>query len=575
MLSTPFTKGVWTAGRRESIAVSVPQGDNRVAVLISRGDGISTMSPGRVGWLRIEYRTPLGNWLELAACSIEGGDILPGPKAPQFTGVFTHLPGRSRLTREVRVVLETAVDLSAEILIQTDATAEKDPDGPEPPGSVAYDGGNSATALASATVSVSSFTVSNNSNRCLIGVVGANNSAGAPGTVSSFTWNTSENLTQITSWDVTQTDTENWGYYLLAPTATTANLSVTLSASVSRLMLGAVSLYNVNQSTPFGTIQSAQGTTGTIAAVGCAGHTDGMSLSFLFGKTEGASLTVASHAGYPYYVAVGTASQSAGATSLTPTGAPAGRLLGDVEFCSIATENNNAISCSGTGWTKIGSTVQQDSTWQQETWCRIYDGSNVNPAFSWSGSVGCSARRWLMRDLNMTDLEGFHATNSGSGSTHSTTGQNTTANLSRVMYVDHAEANTAIAQPSGWTENFDAGSATGPYRLAVGGKDVATSGTGSGNISVTGAAASWVQRQIELLAATAQSHRFEAESIDSGTCCGALATEPGATYNTFRFDTNNTMSQWVIVAVSVRPSVAATSLLGYTPIRRLQPLLIR
>jgi hypothetical protein len=67
-----------------------------------------------------------------------------------------------------------------------------------------------------------------------------------------------------------------------------------------------------------------------------------------------------------------------------------------------------------------------------------------------------------------------------------------------VIYIDAAAANTAIAQPTGWTERLDGGSATGATRNANGDKTVASSGGSSGNISVTGANAAWVMWQIEL-----------------------------------------------------------------------------
>jgi hypothetical protein len=89
-------------------------------------------------------------------------------------------------------------------------------------------------------------------------------------------------------------------------------------------------------------------------------------------------------------------------------------------------------------------------------------------------------------------------TGTGSTSTHTSTGFNTDADNALALYLDACAANTAIATPSGWTEDLDGGSATSATRQAFGSKSIATSGTGSGNISVTGGNAAWVQFQIEI-----------------------------------------------------------------------------
>ena len=407
---------------------------------------------------------------------------------------------------------------------------------------VAYDTSLDAIATSASSVGVT-FTIGANSNRCLYGLVGAGSTTSK--TLTSLTWG-ADALSEIS--DSFGNEYLAAAGRLLAPAAESRTLTATISASADSVYVCGLSLYNVDQTTPEGSVLTNTDSTGTDFGVACGGVADGLAVGL--GAHVGTSITPM--AGYPWYAAVGTASTSAGATSTAPA-APSGGLRGDLDFASVATENNETISCSGTGWVKVGSTVQQDSTWQEDMWVRQHDGSNINPTFSWTSSVGCNSRRWLLRDANVSDFLGFDASNSGSGATHSTTGQNTTADKSRVMYVDHAEANTALATPSGWTENFDAGSATGPYRLAVGGKNVSTSGSGSGNISVTGAAASWVQRQIEILAAVAQTQRQEAENSGAGPDNYSVDTEPGATYNTFGW-TGSTSDVWRALAFCVNPA---------------------
>lgn len=201
------------------------------------------------------------------------------------------------------------------------------------------------------------------------------------------------------------------------------------------------------------------------------------------------------------YLNVGTRSQSAGATSQTPS-LPGSRTNGNLLIAQAWSKNNATHSISGTGWAAIPGLSQTNSGASMTTswWYRLVDGTEGAPTISWTGSVACGAQViQFLRDDESTPPFGFVGTPStGTTSTHTSTGQNTTYNNSLVIYLDVCAANTAIATPSGWTERFDAGSATGASRNAGGTKSVATSGTGSGNISVTGGAAAWVQVQIEL-----------------------------------------------------------------------------
>jgi hypothetical protein len=157
------------------------------------------------------------------------------------------------------------------------------------------------------------------------------------------------------------------------------------------------------------------------------------------------------------------------------------------------------------------------------------------PAITWTGSADASARTHALRDTKADGAPCAYlgTVGTGTGATHTSTGGNTSFNDSRVVYVDHANANTALATPSGWTENTDSGSATGPVRTTFGGKDAATAGTGSGNISVTGAAAAWVQQQIECYHADNGDQTERAQVVHSGQneVC-AVATEPADTFNT-------------------------------------------
>lgn len=414
---------------------------------------------------------------------------------------------------------------------------------------VTKDNVSSTSGTTVASLSLASFVVANQADRCLFAMAG--NSAAAGGAAHLlWTWNTTESMTEIHDAAVGSFN-QTGAAYLIAPTATTASVSVTFAFTQDEAFLSAYSAYNVDQSTPNGTVRTNTGTT-TPAWVSCDGVTDGISLAFVYGLgTASADVD-----GIPEYISVGTASQSAGATTLTPA-APAGQLMGDLDFASIATENNETISVTAAGWVKLGSTVQQNATWQEELWVRLYTGTNTNPDFSWTSSVGCSARRWLIRDgLASTTLGGFHNTNSGTGTTHTATGANSTGNDSIAMYLSHAEANTALGADAGYVEKFDAGSATGPYRLVVGTRDQATSGAGADNFSATGANASWIMRIIEVQNAANGDQTQETEQDNIGASNSAhVSTEIGATYNTFGWTLTGT-TEWGAVAFAINPAVA-------------------
>lgn len=203
------------------------------------------------------------------------------------------------------------------------------------------------------------------------------------------------------------------------------------------------------------------------------------------------------------YLNVGTRTQIAAATSRTPA-LPGSRTNGNVLLLRVWSKNNAAHSISGAGWLPLEwspgvNQIDSGSGLTVSYWYRVVDGTETTATVSWAGSVACGGQvTQFLRDDESAPVFGFVGTpTTGTTSTHTSTGQNTTANNSLVFYDDVCAANTAIATPSGWTERYDAGNATGASRNAGGTKAVATSGTASGNISVTGGAAAWVQVQIE------------------------------------------------------------------------------
>lgn len=194
------------------------------------------------------------------------------------------------------------------------------------------------------------------------------------------------------------------------------------------------------------------------------------------------------------YVAAGTRSNSAGAATLTP--ALPTRTNGDLLIAIVGGKNNATHSVTGAGWTKLTQT-NSGASWTVSLYYCIVNGSEAAPTISWTGSVACFAQILQYRGTSASPF-GASSVSTGTTSTHTSSQITTTAPNSMVVAWDGAAANTAIATPSGWTENLDGGSATGATRNSADSKTVASSGTASGNISVVGAAAAWVQWQYEL-----------------------------------------------------------------------------
>jgi hypothetical protein len=203
----------------------------------------------------------------------------------------------------------------------------------------------------------------------------------------------------------------------------------------------------------------------------------------------------------PAFQAVGTRVQSAGATTLSPA-KPTVLGQNGVLLAVVTSKNNATHSTATSGWSKIGQ-INSGASFTASLWIAAESAAAIVP--TWTGSVACSAQisYYASSDGVTSATIGGSSSNSGSTATHSTASFNSTANNSLVVYVDASAANTALATPSGWSERSDSGSATDAGDTVFGDKAIASSGSASGAISVTGANAAWVQWQIELVNAAA------------------------------------------------------------------------
>lgn len=222
----------------------------------------------------------------------------------------------------------------------------------------------------------------------------------------------------------------------------------------------------------------------------------------------------------PIFRAAGSRSQSASAASIAPS-KPAVDGAGGILICVVQSANNGVHSTATGGWSKLG---QQNSGAGFTASIFVAAESAGAPTITWAGSVACAAQIFYYADPhNTTDTTlGANSVSSGTTSTHTSTAVNTTRNNSLMIYVDAAAANTGLAVPSGWTEDADNGSGTDGGDDATGSKSVATSGTSSGAISVTGANAAWVQWQIEIMGSVPTAG-LQASQVEAAVLCAPPA----------------------------------------------------
>lgn len=198
------------------------------------------------------------------------------------------------------------------------------------------------------------------------------------------------------------------------------------------------------------------------------------------------------------YVNASTSGSNASIATLNGS-VPASLVSGNILISHCSVKNNETITVTGTGWSKLGQVNSTASFTDCLAWC-VVTGTPPSCTFTWTTAAAC---RTITYQYSGTQEYPFGASlsNTGSTSTHSNTGITTTGDRSMVIYIDGCAANTALATPAGWTESEDTGSTTAAIRGTMGNKAVTTGGTASGSISVTGGAAAWVMWQIELLSA--------------------------------------------------------------------------
>ena len=225
------------------------------------------------------------------------------------------------------------------------------------------------------------------------------------------------------------------------------------------------------------------------------------------------------------YANAGTRSSSSGATTRTPA-LPASLVNGDLLFAVAGAKNANTHTWSA-GWTKIDQRTQ--GTFTVSLAVRVVDGSQVAPVISWTGTAACFAQCYAHFAGDTKKPIGAIIVNSGTGSTHTCPALASTQRDSRIIYIDAAAANTALATPTGRTENLDNGSATGATRNVIGGINVPARSGQAAAISVVGANAAWVMWQIELIHAASRQEVASTQYTSGESIIGPFSINDGDT----------------------------------------------
>lgn len=324
------------------------------------------------------------------------------------------------------------------------------------------------------------------------------------------------------------------GYIADPPANSNANITFTVDITANVILAHSYSLYNANRTVFSNATANSVANLVSMAANGIAHVANSSLLAFAFAEVDFVGCSEGS-----LYAGVGAVNAANSVTSRTPA-SPA-TLLGDVLLATCGVRHVESHNWAGTGWTKLVQ-ANYSTTWSVSIGYRQSNGANANPTISWTTAANAQARVWSFKGGrgNSTNNVGFISSNTGNTSPHTQVATNTTRDNSRLVYVDHSRANTAVGATANRTERFDAGGAAGPYRLAAGDGFCASNGTSLGSLSCTGAVNNWCQGDIELMAALFASAPTYAEGGNASVgywsrCFARWDANSGSDYQTIAF----------------------------------------
>jgi hypothetical protein len=323
-----------------STPIAVPDGTGYIGLRVQKKNW-PDLGTDNVVRGRIELSDNAGaTWHHVASFTDTGQVVTSrGGTTVEASGCGVRLPRFLRdRTLVVRARLQALADIEGAAAIVFDD--RQPPVIPQLPNSVTYDNDSEITNFNSSTpgtptsassLTIGSFVVGNHANRYLIvGVGGWNDPAGAVDTVT-FNGTGLTALVNATSADG-KAFAEQYG--LLAPAVTTGDVVVTMLGSYAELGITALSVYDVDQTTPTGVSSEGTGTTQTTALGTAVSAAQGdMVVDFVYyadgqagtpptwsagaGQTERANTPI--YHGAPWGCSWILSSTKAGAASVSPS----------------------------------------------------------------------------------------------------------------------------------------------------------------------------------------------------------------------------------------------------------------
>lgn len=287
-----------------------------------------------------------GAWIVLGGFTTDASEVLSQVgTVTDASSVRVRLPRTRAGTPPVRTVLQCASACAGAVrLLFDDVPPPVRP--PQEHHSVTYDDDNEAAGTAVSSVTIGAFTVANNANRCLLVGWGGWDSTPTDLVLSSITHNSS-----TAGWSQVHLRTDGNGdraaiHRKVAPSAVSSTVVVTMVGTCQSLGAHALSVHDVDQTTPTAGATGADVSGGAIT-VNVTAATDDLVYDFTYcygdgnfafapgaGQTERADILVTDYVGDTTRVA---ASTEAGAATVTMSwSASVGEIIsGVMAACAI------------------------------------------------------------------------------------------------------------------------------------------------------------------------------------------------------------------------------------------------
>ena len=196
------------------------------------------------------------------------------------------------------------------------------------------------------------------------------------------------------------------------------------------------------------------------------------------------------------FVTIGTYTQAAAATSVTPT-LPASRVNNNLLIAWVGVNASGKTFSVGGGWTIVDSVNTGNVSSCYAT--RLVDGTEAAPVFTWAGAAGSDAQVVQMSGNQTVGIIGNKNNATANSSTTETVASiTTTAANSAIFVILTSSASTSIGTPTNYTI-IAGGNNPGFVSNNVSWGLVGTSGASSSSISQTIASSNWVSFGFEIV----------------------------------------------------------------------------